>query len=334
MALGTALAATLAGAAFAAGCRSLPKAELEERLLAISKNAPVRENGLERRPLEIELGGERLALELTFLHAPARSPDPARRPVVLVHGTPSTLFTWTEIAFGGDGFEGLRERRDVYAIEVIGHGVARGDASPYDFERCARFVAAAIRSFGLERVHLVGNSYGGEFAWRAALDAPELVASLALLDSSGYARAEGAFLSEEVQMRENSLARFGWLLNSRERIETALAPHFRTLPPGRVEEMFQICQNADNWHAMVELARDENGDRQDELRDLAAPTLLLWGAEDLAYPREAVAERFAADLPSAELVVLSDTGHYPHEERPALVLAELERFFSEREAEL
>ena len=52
-------------------------------------------------------------------------------------------------------------------------------------------VALAFHDERLERVHLVGSSYGGEFVWRAALNDPDLVAGLVLIDSSGYERREG-----------------------------------------------------------------------------------------------------------------------------------------------
>ena len=335
---GTALGIGLAMAIVAGvgvGCRSLSKPRLEAKLLELGKNAPVTE--LQRREIQLDLDGESRTYELVYLHVPMQreGTTPGTEPVdatpaVLVHGTPSTLFTWTELVFGregDDGFEGLRATRDVYAIEVIGHGVAPGTAAPYTFERCARFVTAAIRGLGLERVHLVGSSYGGEFVWRAALDEPELIESLVLIDSSGYTRREEDWLPEEVVMRENSLAKIGWMLNSRERITTALAPHFDVIPPDRVDEFFLVCENAHNWKAMIDLARDENGTREAEIPDIQAPTLVLWGAEDIAYHLDVYGERFARDIPRAELLALPGTGHYPHEERPREVIGALNRFF-------
>jgi len=129
-------------------------------------------------------------------------------------------------------------------------------------------------------------------------------------------------------MRDNSLAKLGWMLNSRERITTALAPHFDTLPPDRVEEFFLVCENAQNWKAMIDLARDENGEREAELQDIQAPTLVLWGASDCAYRLDVYGERFARDIPRAELVSMPGTGHYPHEQRPAEVLEILNDFFA------
>ncbi len=317
-------------------CSSLPKAELEQSLRALEKNATLGE--LERLTFTADLGDGPQELELVYHHT--RATDPVDTvPIVLIHSTPSTLFSWTELIRGTPadaqqkGFEGLGSKRDVYALEVIGHGMAPGDASPTSFERCARFVTAALRALQLERVHLVGSSYGGEFAWRAALNEPELIASLTVIDSSGIRRREEDWLPEEIVMRDNSLAKFGWMLNSRERIETALAPHFRELPPDRVEEFFLVCENAENWKAMIDLVRDENGQREGELGDLQPPTLVLWGAEDIAYPLEVYGQKFASAIRGAELVALPNCGHYPHEERPAEVVRVLSRFFDSQVTE-
>ncbi|MFT7485578.1 MAG: pimeloyl-ACP methyl ester carboxylesterase [Candidatus Paceibacteria bacterium] len=320
----------LAMAVLVAGsCSSLPKDELERRLQELGKNSAL--GDLERIPFTADLGDGPQEFELLHYRTAARAPvDDV--PIVLVHGTPSTLFSWTELIHGNPategskGFAGLSAERDVYAIEVIGHGIASGPSSPVSFERCARFVASALRALEIERAHLVGSSYGGEFAWRAALNAPELIETLTLIDSSGLQRREQDWLPEEVVMRDNSMAKFGWVLNSRERIRTALAPHFRVLPPDRVEEFFLLCENAENWAAMIDLARDENGERQEELRRLLRPTLVLWGAKDLAYPVDVYGQRFADEIPDAEFVTVPDCGHYPHEERPEEVIRVLSSF--------
>lgn len=324
---GWGLALFVAGAVVVSSCGSLSKPGLERELRALAKNRPVGE--LRRLAMDADLGDGPRTYELVYTHVPATRAD-ARdaTPVVLVHGTPSTLFSWVEIVHGGEGFAGLAQDRDVVALEMVGHGVAPGDAAPYTFERCARFVNAAIRALGLGRVHLVGSSYGGEFAWRAALNDPASIASLVLLDPSGYPRADGDWLPEEVEMREHPLAKLGWLLNSRERVETALAPHFDPIPPDRVDEFFLVCENRANWCAMIDLVRDEDGARAGELTSLAVPTLVVWGAEDIAYPLEDYGQRFAADIPGAELVVIEEAGHYPHEARPAAVVEALADFFA------
>lgn len=315
------------------GCSSLSKAELESQLLALEKNTAVRTHGLERRALELRAGETPYDLDLVYLHVkPADDASVARTtPVVLIHGTPATLCTWSETIFGGMDFDGLAENREVYALEILGHGVAPGHIEPLTFQTCADFLNAGLDALGLESVHLVGNSYGGEFAWRAALDRPERIASLTLIHASGYERRPEDWLSEEIEMRENGLADWGYLINSRSRVESALQPHFQVIPPERTEEFFLVCENRVNWRAMVDLARDENGQRASELPEIQAPTLVLWGEREMAYPLDVYGRRFVEDIPGARLEVLEGASHYPHEEFPARTIQALEAFFDEQE---
>lgn len=326
--LGWAGLIAIAVATASVGCGSLSKSELEGRLLDLDKNGRLAQLGLQRKRIEMELDGVASELELVYVHVPARTPSPTPRlPVVLVHGTPSTLFTWTELVLGSEGFDGLAADREVYLIEVLGHGLAPAGPDPLGFQACADYVAAAVRSFELEGALLVGQSYGGEFAWRAALDSPELFAGLVLMSSSGIARRADDWLSEEVEMRENSLADYGWLINSPDRVASALAPHFRVIPPGRVDEFFLVCENQSNWKGMIDLAQDENGEREGDLAKIAIPTLLLWGADDAGYTPDYYARRFDEEIPDSQLVLVPEAGHYPHEERPEVVLARLREFF-------
>lgn len=334
--VGGAVALAAGGAAaLLGGCGSLSKEAMRERLLDLPVNRPVAQVGLSSLSIEVDLADGPRTFELTYLRVPT-DPEytgPERAPVVLVHGTPDTLFAWTPLIFGEDeGAEAaLAGPRDVYAIEVVGHGVAAGELDTTTFEDCARFVNAAVRALDLPPVHVVGNSYGGEFVWRAALNDPTAFASLTVIDSSGYARRPSEFLPEEREMRENGLADIGYLINSRERIETALAPHYDTIPEGRIEEVFLVCENVVNWRAMIDLVQDEEGHRQDEIADIRVPTLVVWGEDDIAYDVERYGRAFARDIPFARFVSFADTGHYPHETRREEFLAALENFYRDVE---
>ena len=309
-------------------CGSMPKSEVRERLLEIDKNDAIAERGLSSTTFRADIGGGEEDFELVYLHVPAREPAPGARPVLLLHGTPSTLCTWVDVVFGVEGeYAGLAQDRDVYAIELIGHGFAPGSYEPYSFQSIAEFAMAATRALGLEDVHVVGQSYGGEVAWRAALDAPELYRSLTVSNSAGYERADDEWLPEEEKMRDMWLADIGWRLNDRDRIFGALEPHYEEVPPGSAEEFFLVCENADNWRAMIDLVRDENGTRQSEIPNLQQPTLVLWGARDIAYTLDGVGQRFADDIPNAELRTL-EAGHYPQEEKPGAYARELSAFLT------
>ena len=315
-------ATLLVPSALAQSCTSLEKHEVERRLLDLGKNAPVRAAGLETKEATILLQGKPTQARFTWHHAGQRG-----RPVlVLVHGTPSSLFTWTELVHGGSGIDGLARDFELFALDVVGHATTRTELDSYSFQACADWVSGFLDTLDLADVTLVGQSYGGEFAWRAALDRPERVSRVVLMNSSGIARRDDEWLPEEVKLREWRLARWGWLFNSRARIAGALQPHFSApVPAERLEEYYLVCSNADNWSAMVDLARDENGTRAAELPRLQQPVLLLWGARDIAFPPQRFAQEFASRLPRARLVSV-DAGHYPHEEAPAEVVREIRDF--------
>lgn len=303
------------------------KSEVEERLLALEKNRPVREAGLQVRKAEVTILGEPIEAEYRWHQAGDEGPI-----VVLVHGTPSSLVTWTDVVHGGAEFEGLSKSCRVYALDVLGHGTTRTEFSPYTFQACADWVSGFLDMLDLRDVTLVGQSYGGEFAWRCALDRADRVSRLALMSSSGFARRDDEWLPEEVQMRENWLAKIGWLVNSRERLRPAVDLHFAApSPPERIDEYFLVCENGENWRAMVDLARDENGTRSADLERLTQPALLLWGERDIAYRPERFGRLFADTIPKARFVLVPESGHYPQEEQPAFVARLLAEFAREQE---
>ena len=316
--LGAAGAALVASAAVGAGCGSLDAASVRERSLALQKNAPFRER---LRTGTLEGSGEEWVA--AHFEAAAEGVD-GEAPVVLVHGTPDTMGAWTRVLFGEDGLAG---RTPVWTLEVLGHGMCDARPGTVTFQRCADHVAGTLRALGLSGVTLVGNSYGGEFCWRAALDHPDLISRLVLIDSSGLPRTREQFLSEEVKMREWSVARLGYLVNSEPRVASALDPHFDgAADPERVHEVFLGLENRVSWNAMIDLVRDENGGRAAELAGLGAPTLLLWGEFDQAYPPPTFGRTFEERIPDARLVVVEGAGHYPHEQAPARVAREILAF--------
>ncbi|MBL8863651.1 MAG: alpha/beta hydrolase [Planctomycetes bacterium] len=319
------LAALGCGLCVVGGCSSMKKSEVESRLLALAKNQPIREAGLRVKSGEAVIGGVRLPVEYRWHAAGTSGPV-----VVLVHGTPSSLVSWTEVVHGGPGYAGLAQSCRVLALDVVGHGTTRTELDAYSFQKCADWVAGFLDLLELTDVTLVGQSYGGEFAWRAALDRPERVSRVVLMSSSGFPRRDDEWLPEEVKMRELSLAKFGWLLNSRERLRPALDLHFaQPSPDERIEEYFLVCENSDNWRAMIDLARDENGARSGDLARLTQPCLLLWGERDVAYRPERFGQLFADTIPRARWSPVPGAGHYPHEEQPALVARAIAQFAQE-----
>lgn len=102
-------------------------------------------------------------------------------PVLLLHGYPQTHAMWARIA------PILAERYTVVASDLRGYGesskpVCAPDRSNYSFRAMAQDQLALMQGLGFSRFHLIGHDRGGRTGHRLALDCPEAILSLGVLD--------------------------------------------------------------------------------------------------------------------------------------------------------
>ena len=257
--------------------------------------------------------------------------DPA--PLVLLHGTGASLHTW-------DGWEArLKASKRVIRLDLPGFGLtgpftgqyARDD---YRGDTYARFVLDVLDALHVARATIGGNSLGGEVAWRAATLAPERFDKLILVDASGY-----AFTPDEIPIgfriaRVPLLKRIGEHLLPRALVAASLRSVYGD--PSRisdelVDRYFELTLREGNRRALaLRLQQLESGEHAARIKTLALPTLVLWGGRDRLVP-PANAQRFAADIRGAQLVVFDDLGHLPHEEDPAHTVAAVAEFLQPRQ---
>lgn len=100
-------------------------------------------------------------------------------PVVGIHG-----LTASYLAFAGIG-DRLAGRRSLFAVDLRGRGDSEKPDGPYGMTQHARDVAAAMRALGLGPSIIAGHSMGAFVATALAVEAPELVAGLIMIDG-GY----------------------------------------------------------------------------------------------------------------------------------------------------
>jgi len=162
---------------------------------------------------------------------------------------------------------------------------------------------------------LVGNSFGGHVALRLAIERPELVRGLVLAGSSGL--IEKSMVST-VEIRPTRT----WLKSKIE--ELYFNPS--NVRDQDVDRAFQALSRPRGARAMVKLSRSA---RRDVLRNqvgrIAAPTLLIWGRQDVVTPPEA-ATAFAQLIPNARLAWADNCGHVPMAEGTGVFAGELLKF--------
>lgn len=195
-------------------------------------------------------------------------------PVVLIHGGASDSNDWIET------ITPLSQSYTFYAPDMLGYGLTERDKPGYYLSEFVDFILDFIKTVGLDSdtISLVGHSLGGRICLDIALQHPEKVRRLVLIDSVGFAR----------------LARWGTFLGA--------AAFFirRALGKRQPYPRFLIKDGEDkDWRCL------------DKLKTLKVPTLVIWSSRDPYYPlKEALqAKRF---MPEARFEIFPGYGHAPH----------------------
>jgi pimeloyl-ACP methyl ester carboxylesterase len=245
-------------------------------------------------------------------------------PIVLIHGTASSLHTWEGWAAA------LRDVRRVVSFDLPGFGLTGPNASgDYDVAADTRFVLDLLDALKIERCVLAGNSLGGEIAWHVAVSAPRRVERLVLVDAGGY-RFTPRWVQPGYRLARLLLVR-GLSPNVLPRSLVARGVREVYGTPSRVSEAlidryYELTLREGNRGALARRFEQlQPGAGSALIATLKLPTLILWGGRDRLFPPED-GLAFARDIAGSRLVVFDDLGHVPHEEDPARSGAELRRF--------
>jgi len=270
--------------------------------------------------------------------------EPGKLPLLCLHGGPG--FTW-------DSFEPLEAMaatgRQVVFYDQLGCGNSDvpTDASIHTVGLYLEEVAVVRRVLGLDRVHVLGHSWGGMLAMDYALTQPAGLASLILADTGASVpqwvaemRRLVADLPPDVQqtIREHEAA---GTTDSPE-YEAACRVYSRRHCGGRVdprpdcldriagkpgEEVFLAMWGPSEWCVTGPL---KDWDVVSRLGEIRVPSLVVGGRYDEATP--AVMETVHRGIPGSAWVIFENSGHFPHLEETERYLEVLSGFLDRAEA--
>lgn len=251
--------------------------------------------------------------------------------LILLHGFGASRYTWRHWVP-----ELARDHR-LHLVDLKGFGSApKPRDRAYAPADQAGLVKSLVEARGLERITLVGHSYGGAVALILALlllDArPSLLQRLVLVAGAAYPQRLPRFmrLASVPILGEVALR----LTPSRLLIRAALRSIYHD--PGevtreQVEAYARPLRDPGGTRAAIRTARqilrDDPARWTSQYPRVRVPTLLLWGQHDPVVPL-AVAHRLLDDLPRARLATLDACGHVPQEERPRASLEVVRSFLA------
>jgi len=251
-------------------------------------------------------------------------------PLVLVHGLGSSAAV--EFYYN---LEPLAAHHRVFAVDLPGFGGSDKPALAYTIELFVKAVRELMASQGLERAAVMGVSMGGRVALGLALDSPEKVERLVLVDALGVGTprrvlAYRILLTKGLgeltlrgtaralrRMNPATIRRFwGWYLQRPNRVDTIWSDE-------RIANHGTLLATPEYRAAYLSALRSIAGMRQlrdgvvvdDRLAELRMPTLLIWGRHDHIFPASH-AEMAKDRIPNGRLEIFDDSGHTPQMEEP------------------
>lgn len=225
--------------------------------------------------------------------------DSTLTPVVLLHGMLGDLSNWTTTirVLAERGYRVLVPVLPVYDLP-LGQTSVTG---------LVEYVHGFLKQMGLEQAVLVGNSLGGQVALKFVTLYPEMVRAMVLSGASGIYEVSIGTGTPRRKDRQ--------FIRDRAAI-TFFDPVHAT--DELVNEMYEIVNDRPRVTRLIKMARSTKAEIiTDHLSSIVAPTLLVWGRDDVITPPE-VAEEFARRLPNAYLSFIDRCGHAPMIEHPDL----------------
>lgn len=241
------------------------------------------------------------------------------RPVVFLHGLVGLNDHWEDVV------NGIRHRVRCILVEfpllkLTGPDCSVGGASLLTERVLEEHVP--LEGTEYDRYVMVGNSFGGHVALRIALARPDLVGGLVLAGASGLIERT---MVKEITVRPSR----EWMRRKIAELFYDPARHMREADLDRAHR--EISDRA-GARAMLKLSRSARSDHLgDRIHQIKAPSLLIWGREDVVTPPEA-AHEFMAKLPDARIVWFDQCGHAPMIEKPGEFAEAVLRFADELDA--
>jgi pimeloyl-ACP methyl ester carboxylesterase len=245
--------------------------------------------------------------------------------VVLLHGFPEFWYSW---------------RRQIPALADAGYHVVAPDMRgynlsgkptgwrAYDAEHLAGDIAALIRHFGVESAHVVGHDWGGTVAYLTAMEHPDVVKRLAVLNVAHPARMLESLRTVR-QLRKSWYVIFfqvpvvpEWLLAAKGFASTKRS--LRAASPGAFSDA-DIERYVDAWSQPGALTgminyyraalRQSPRTALARMRRIDVPVLVIWGERD-AYLGSELARPDPKWVPNARVERLPEATHWVQHDAP------------------
>ena len=282
------------------------------------------------RPIADLVDADSRFIEVNGLRVHYKQAGQGKPYIILLHGFGASQFSWREV-MAPLGRMGAVIAYDRPAFGLTDRPMTWQGPNPYSTQANVDLLIGLMDGLGIERAVLVGNSAGGAVAALAALEHPQRVDGLVLVDpalgsgnfdsplvnlllATPQANHLGPLLVRSIQERGDEIILQAW--------------HDPGKIPGDVIAGYRKPLQAENWDRA--LWYFTTAPRPEKLYErvvagLTMPVLVVTGDDDRIVPTQQ-SVRLGGELPGAKLVVFERCGHVPQEECPQAFLTAIVPF--------
>jgi pimeloyl-ACP methyl ester carboxylesterase len=244
-------------------------------------------------------------------------------PLILINGLGYDLWMWHKMV------PGLAEHFQTIVFDNRGVGHTDKPEGPYNAQMLADDTAGLLEALGIPQAAALGHSMGGFVAQALVLSRPDLVSKL-ILSATNFGGPNHIPVTPEAlavltDMEADPIERL------RRGIVVSTAPGFAEAHPEIIDQWvahrIECPILPEPYQAQIAIGmalQSEEASFEHRLKDVQAPTLILFGADDKVVP-PGNAELLARDIPNSTIHILPNAGHfYPFDATDAAVAAIVE----------
>ena len=237
-------------------------------------------------------------------------------PIVLVHGTASSLHTWNAWT------KELTKTNRVIRMDLPAFGITGPNTTAdYSIKSYTHFLHQFLNKIKVDKFYLAGNSLGGNIAWNYTAEHPEKVEKLILVDASGLPTNKSqpaVFKMAKTPVLSSLFLYVTPKFFIKKNMKEVYADETK-ITDELVTRYHKMALRVGNRQAFIDRARMDfklgSKANLEKLKSIKTSTLLLWGAKDTWIPLDN-GKRMDSVMQNSKLIVLENSGHVPMEENP------------------
>ncbi|MBU0676469.1 MAG: alpha/beta hydrolase [Proteobacteria bacterium] len=245
-------------------------------------------------------------------------------PLVLVHGITTYSFIWRRL------LPGLKKNFDVIAIDLLGCGASdKPVGKDYSIKAQSRIIKQALDNLGIDSFHLVTHDIGGGIGQIMAVDYPERVRDLVLINTVAYDYwpVQPIITMRVPFIRQLAMASLDFGIFKT--IVKRGIYHKERVTDELMELFWQPLRTKEGRQGFLQLAKCINNqlllDIADRLKDLTIPVMIVRGDAD-PYLTPEICEKLHREIPGSRLERIATGAHFIQEDEPERLVALINDF--------